>query len=177
MLPNAGSSLLRALLLRLASNLHDLRFKEAGVGGSQKPCQTLWLQVQESAGRSPGCSELKTGGFGLNTSSNAIAPFYYYCVLRFDLGYSTAHLHKIHIKETTDISYPLGFLKSLLLEYVQVRGTSHLSWLPVSFWASSQTCLKSQVCISVNFYLSISLSSANWDATELSPSFPFLKKA
>ena len=66
-------------------------------GGSQKPCQTLWLQVQESAGRSLGCSELKTGGLGLNTSSNAIAPLYYYycCVLRFDLGYSTAHLHKI----------------------------------------------------------------------------------
>ena len=39
-------------------------------------------------------------------------------VFRFGLGYSTAHLHKIHIKETTGISYLLGFLKSLLLEYL-----------------------------------------------------------
>lgn len=77
-LPDAVSSLLRALLLRRGvTYIWLLRLKE-GLGdreGSQKPCQTSWLQAQESAGRSLGCSELKTGGFGLNTNFNAITPF------------------------------------------------------------------------------------------------------
>lgn len=156
------SSLLTALLLRRGvTYMWLLRLKE-GLGdreGSQKPCQTSWLQAQESAGRSLGCSEFKKGGFGLNTNFNAIIPFVCVCVwerLRSDLEYSTAHWHKIWIiNETTGISYPLVSQKPLpLLEYLQWLGTSHLSWHPVSFLELLSNLLMESNLHLCHFYLS-----------------------
>lgn len=63
----------KALLLILGSILNVI-FK---VQGSQKNlARPLDSKVREITGRSPRCSGLKTGGFGLNTNLNAIIHFF-----------------------------------------------------------------------------------------------------
>lgn len=53
-----------------------LRFKEAGGRGEARSLARPhdW-EEQESAGRSLGCSELKTGGIGFNTLMLLFIPF------------------------------------------------------------------------------------------------------
>lgn len=71
--PNFSSDNVGYLTQLVTRGLLHVTFKAQGRRGQgRKSCD---LRLQKRAGRSLGCSELKTGGFGLNTNFNAIIFF------------------------------------------------------------------------------------------------------
>lgn len=66
--PRLAAPSSRALLLRLGSNFNGTCKAQGSWRQGRKPKALPDLMTRRLAGRSLGCSELKTGGFGLSTT-------------------------------------------------------------------------------------------------------------
>lgn len=145
-----------------------LRLKEAKI--LARPHDS---EAHESAGRTLNCSELKTGGFGLNI--NLVLLFLF---LKYDSeiwsSYSIAHSHKIQIINETKYLLLSSITEATSSAWMfPVMGCFPARLASVSLWNNPRTCLRkeSKLCL-CNFYLA---ASAN-RCLGISLSFSFLKR-